>query len=266
MVHGDLKGVCILSLESLCYLHEFTLKANVLVDQTGSARLADFGLLTIISDPANRLSSSSNAQGGTVRWMSPELVTPEPPGSEKNRPTKSSDCYALGMVIYETIGGQVPFHEHADLTVFVKVMKGDYPTRGVKFTESLWKMLESCWDFRPDARPGIEDVLFCLEASSGSSELPSPGSSGEMETDDDDWDSSDGASIQNWTSATTEAEGNAPASPGWIYVADSRLGTVSSVSRPSSAAVACGTEVGNLGYEGRDAVSATRPRDSPFPI
>jgi hypothetical protein len=36
--------------------------------------------------------------------MSPELLDPELfdiPQSEGDRPTKQSDCYALGMVIYE---------------------------------------------------------------------------------------------------------------------------------------------------------------------
>ena len=36
--------------------------------------------------------------------MSPELLDPERfemPKSEDNRPTRQSDCYALGMVIYE---------------------------------------------------------------------------------------------------------------------------------------------------------------------
>ena len=36
--------------------------------------------------------------------MSPELLDPERfgvPESEDNRPTRQSDCYALGMVIYE---------------------------------------------------------------------------------------------------------------------------------------------------------------------
>jgi len=36
--------------------------------------------------------------------MSPELLDPERfrmPESERNRPTRQSDCYALGMVIYE---------------------------------------------------------------------------------------------------------------------------------------------------------------------
>jgi hypothetical protein len=43
----------------LSYSHQWSVKANILIDQTGNARLADFGLLTIISDPANHLSSSS---------------------------------------------------------------------------------------------------------------------------------------------------------------------------------------------------------------
>ena len=42
--------------------------------------------------------------GGTRRWMSPELLDPQRfkmPGREGNRPTRQSDCYALGMVVYE---------------------------------------------------------------------------------------------------------------------------------------------------------------------
>ena len=38
--------------------------------------------------------------------MSPELLDPERFGSDGDRPTKKSDCYAFGMVIYE-VGGAV---------------------------------------------------------------------------------------------------------------------------------------------------------------
>jgi len=102
--------------------------------------------------------------------MSPELIAPEEFGSKKGRPTKTSDCYALGMVIYEIISGNLPFHEHADLAVFVKVLKGDRPTRRARFTNDLWKILESCWASEPNDRPSIEDVLQRLEAVSISSE------------------------------------------------------------------------------------------------
>ena len=148
-----------LRLESHSYLIESTRQANVLIDQTCRARLADFGLLTIVSDPTNHLSSSSYAQGGTARWMSPELIALRRFGFKDSRPTKPSDCYALGMVVYETISGNLPFHEDTDLTVFLRVVEGKHPSRGVKFTESLWKMLELCWAPQPNDRPSIDDVL-----------------------------------------------------------------------------------------------------------
>ena len=160
-------------------------QANILVDQSNRARLADFGLLTIISDPANLLCSTSHTQGGTVRWMSPELIAQQQFGFEKSRPTKSSDCYALGMVIYETISGNLPFHGDADLAVFVKVLKGECPPRGVRFTESLWTMLEMCWTSQPNNRPSIEDVLQCLAVSN----LPEPPEVDEEMKDVDEWDS-----------------------------------------------------------------------------
>ena len=142
------------------------------MDDTGRARMADFGLLKIVSDPTNALSSSSHTQGGTVRWMSPELIYPEHFGFEKSRLTKSSDCYALAMVIYETISGKVPFHGCTDLIVSLKVVGGERPRRRVKFKESLWKMLERCWAPHPNERPSIGDVLHCLETVSTSRGLP----------------------------------------------------------------------------------------------
>ena len=173
MIHGDLKGVCFdrwgCSLSAILIL---SVKSNILIDQTGHARLADFGLLTIISDPTNLVSSSSCAHGGTARWMSPELIAPERFGFETSRPSKSSDCYALGMVIYETISGNVPFHKHTDLTVFVKVLEGERPSREAECADSLWEILERCWTPQPGSRPNIQDVLRCLERVSQSHEPP----------------------------------------------------------------------------------------------
>jgi serine/threonine protein kinase len=45
-------------------------------------------------------SESNDLLGGTLSWMSPELMNASRADS-KNRATCESDCYALGMVIYE---------------------------------------------------------------------------------------------------------------------------------------------------------------------
>ena len=126
--------------------------------------------------------------------MSPELILPQRFGFKKFRLSKSSDCYALGMVIYETISGNPPFHEHTDLTVCMKVLEGERPRRGVRFTESLWNMLGLCWMPQPNNRPCTEDVLQCLERVANLSEPPSFRVDEETEEDFDDWDSVNGSS------------------------------------------------------------------------
>jgi len=116
IVHGDLKGVrSPINIEYIHASHPST-KANILINGDRRARIADFGLTTITgvvtraSERASQVSLISNdtlmpfTAGGTYRWMSPELLDPERfgmPESEDNRPTRQSDCYALGMVIYE---------------------------------------------------------------------------------------------------------------------------------------------------------------------
>ena len=218
MIHGDLKGVRQFTARGIPHLTAFTsLKANILIDQTCNARLADFGLLAFISDPTNTLSSSSYAQGGTTRWMSPELIAPERFGMENSLPTKASDCYALGMVIYETISGKVPFHRHTCPAVILKVLEGERPPRGVWFTGGLWKTLEQCWKPRPKSRPSIEDVLHCLEMPSNLLEPPSG-------ADKITWDSaSSSPGVPNWTSSTMATKRSTTLSSGWSHRASHPL-------------------------------------------
>ena len=101
-----------------------------------------------------------------MRWMSPELLAPQKFGLKTCHPTKSSDCYSLGMVIYETISGNVPFHEVHDMAVFLKVVEGERPCCKVGFVDSLWEMVEQCWKSEPGDRPSIENILQYLETHS----------------------------------------------------------------------------------------------------
>ena len=114
MVHGDLKGVRFAPSESNISIltPQTSTKANILVNKDRQACIADFGLSTStrVAAGVSQASLISNdtlmsfTGGGTYRWMSPELLDPERfrmPESEGDRPTRQSDCYALGMVIYE---------------------------------------------------------------------------------------------------------------------------------------------------------------------
>ena len=112
VVHGDLKGVRDSLEPNICTYLTPCPKANILINEDRQACIADFGLSTITGVTTHPSQVSlisidtlmSFTGGGTHRWMSPELLDPERfemPESENNRPTRQSDCYALGMVAYE---------------------------------------------------------------------------------------------------------------------------------------------------------------------
>ena len=91
---------------------------NVLINQDRRPCLADFGLSAIVSvgthlDPTPIALSRKDSlmtimEGGSYPWMSPELLDFD--DTSENRPTKESDIYAMGMVVYEvrTCGLVVP--------------------------------------------------------------------------------------------------------------------------------------------------------------
>jgi len=144
-------------------------QANVLIDRNGRACISDFSLLTIVSDQQTFLASSMT--GGTIPWMSPELLDPERFGLDKSRLTKESDRYALGMVMYETLSGWTPFTPHPPTTVMRKVLNGERPgrpqgTRGAWFEDGVWAMLELCWKPQPQERPSLDTILQCLQGAS----------------------------------------------------------------------------------------------------
>ena len=157
----------------------FDLEANILINRDGCACIADFSLFMIIPDKANLISTISYLEGGTIQWTSPELLDPEPFGLKDSCQTKESDCYALGMVIYEVLSGLPPFFQYKDTVIIRKVMEGERPgrpqgRRAAWFTDGLWGMLEHCWEPLPHDRPSLKVLLERLEGVTPPSRPPSP--------------------------------------------------------------------------------------------
>ena len=152
---------------SICYASSRDSKSNILIDNNGHACISDFSVHTIISDRDNSLSTCE--EGGAIPWMSPELLDPESFGLKKGRPTIESDCYALGMVIYEVLSRQAPFAPAR--APILRILRGNRPVRprgvqGASFTDGIWGMLELCWKPQPSERIDAKTALLCLEGTS----------------------------------------------------------------------------------------------------
>ena len=91
VIHGDLKGVRGSSFRFTAIL---TLsQPNILVDDFGHARIADFGFATVTQN-LDSVRSASGHHGHTVRWAAPEVLS-------EGTYSKEADIFSFAMVMIE---------------------------------------------------------------------------------------------------------------------------------------------------------------------
>ncbi len=84
-------------------LHRDIKPENILLDTTGTPKLADFGIAKLAGEEALRTGlTASGATLGTAVYMAPEQV--EKPATVDHR----ADIYSLGVVLYEMLTGELP--------------------------------------------------------------------------------------------------------------------------------------------------------------
>ncbi|KAJ7333373.1 kinase-like domain-containing protein [Mycena albidolilacea] len=144
VVHGDLRG------------------SNILVDDTGSACLTDFGL-TVLSDAT---ATQTNHGAGSVRWMAPETLDPSACGLTEYARTPASDIYAFACVCLELYTGFPPFHDAIlyDAPVMLQVVAGARPSRpaGNCIPDHIWNIMQQCWAQDFAERPSILGIVLEL--------------------------------------------------------------------------------------------------------
>lgn len=139
-------------------------QANVVVDRKGRARLTEYGLAPINSDPSFTVAATPGAVG-TSRWLAPEIISPvHKGGTMPVTETKAADVFAFGMFAVEVFTGKIPFQEQKNETVVLRISKGGRPempedAQEVGLTVEIWNVLESCWHQNPRRRPTMHEVV-----------------------------------------------------------------------------------------------------------
>ncbi|KAG8762753.1 hypothetical protein FRC11_007816 [Ceratobasidium sp. 423] len=170
--------MCIQICEGLAYLHQIGIihcdlkGANVLVSDEGIPALTDFGNSLLI-DRTLGFTQTTSGPSFTVRWSAAEIF------EEDALHTEASDVYALGMTIYETMAGKIPYEGKNDTVVLRLVtVKKEFPERLQAMpndggnTDRLWKLLTMCWSFEPAARPSAAVVGESMRAIVSNAKTP----------------------------------------------------------------------------------------------
>nr|WP_106784116.1 Stk1 family PASTA domain-containing Ser/Thr kinase [Lysinibacillus timonensis] len=99
-------------------IHRDIKPQNILVNEDGDVKITDFGISTTLSATSF---TKTNSVLGTVHYLSPEQA-------RGGNATKKSDIYALGIVLYELLTGELPFSGESAVSIALKHLQSETPS------------------------------------------------------------------------------------------------------------------------------------------
>ena len=142
-------------------VHRDVKPANLLFDEEGRLAIADFGLARALAEAA--WTEPGGAVLGTARYASPEQVKGQSLDGK-------SDVYALGLVLYETVTGQVPFT--ADTTIATLMGRLDARVTAPADLGELGPVIEAATNPNADERITASEMLRALESAATTYSAP----------------------------------------------------------------------------------------------
>jgi serine/threonine-protein kinase len=143
------------------FVHRDVKPANLLFDEEGRLRVADFGLARALAEAS--LTEPAGTTVGTARYAAPEQAL-------GNRVDGRADVYSLALVLYEAVTGVVPFT--ADTTISTLMARVGAELPGHDALGPLAEVLSEA--ATPDAEDRLDATAFAARLNELADELPAP--------------------------------------------------------------------------------------------
>jgi serine/threonine protein kinase len=144
VIHGDLACRNVLVFKS----HPYDPKKNLV-------KLIDFGLTR------NNSKSSDTKIEIPVRYVAQEILR----SNSLSGYSVKSDVYSFAVLQWEACSfGKIPYeYINDDNEVCQKKLKGEKLTRPDNCDPNIWKLMNLCWDDKPDNRPNFQMIYTQLK-------------------------------------------------------------------------------------------------------
>ena len=138
------------------HIHRDVKAGNILPDNNGTLKLADFGVSACMFDAGDR-QRSRNTFVGTPCWIAPEVLQP---GSGYN---SKADIWSFGVTALELAHGHALFSKYPPIKVLLMTIQNASPgldyDHDKKFSKSFKEMVAMCLVKDQTKRPTAEKLL-----------------------------------------------------------------------------------------------------------
>eukprot|EP00438_Fugacium_kawagutii_P015707 Skav235330 [mRNA] locus=scaffold520:623109:624818:+ [translate_table: standard] len=168
VIHGDLTSKNVL-LQSLGVSKDESEKvvedADVRSFENFTCKVCDFGLARVLEEGITELLTS---QLGTVSHMPPELLQ-----IEERRLSKKADIWAIGMILYEMVVGEIPYEGMMVPAIILFVVNGQRLSLPDHVEDFFRHVFNWCGQADLNQRPSAQELVSYI-AEHAEHDMPSP--------------------------------------------------------------------------------------------